>query len=183
MIYNNYCYSQPMNVLATQPKLLKSKNKIFLADGPSFYSHQLTPSHRYVQLGDSTSLVCGTGLDSNPQATITWTAPDGTMIAGNARYDLDNGPDVVALNFSRAVLSDTGVWRCNITMFSEQHIMINGEFSLVASAIIGAPIECTFDLTVICKSMCQLQNFALIYSIGKPATIAIIQNTNPDINV
>ena len=120
------------------------------------------PSYRYVQIGDPLSLVCGTGLDSNPQATITWTAPDGTTIVDNPRYDFGNGPDVVALNFAHTVLNDSGVWHCNIAVFSEQHIVINGELALVESAIIDAPIECTFNLTVICKSMCQLQKFTLL---------------------
>ena len=66
-------------------------------------------------MGDSLSLICGTGLDSNPQATITWTAPDGTIIMDTARYDLDNGLDIVRLNFTHTILSDAGIWRCTAT--------------------------------------------------------------------
>ena len=68
------------------------------------------PTQRYVLLGDPLSLVCGRGLDSNPQATVIWTAPDGTSILDNARYDLENGPGIVRLNFTRTILSDDGVW-------------------------------------------------------------------------
>ena len=62
------------------------------SDLPSFVTQG--PTHQYILLGDSLSLVYGTGLDSNPQATITWTAPDGTTIMDNARYELDNGHDI-----------------------------------------------------------------------------------------
>ena len=57
-----------------------------LADGPSLV---LGPPQHYVLLGDSASLICGTGLDrGNPQATITWTAPNGTEIMDNNRVNI-----------------------------------------------------------------------------------------------
>ena len=82
------------------------------------------PTQHYALLGDPLSLVCGTGLDSNPQAVITWTAPDGTTvtIVDNARYDLEDGPEIVRLNFTNAVMSDTGVWRCVVNATSESYI-------------------------------------------------------------
>ena len=34
-------------------------------------------------------------------------------------YELENGPDVVRLNFMNVTLSDTGVWMCDATVRSE----------------------------------------------------------------
>ena len=69
--------------------------------------------------------MCGTGLDSS-QATITWTAPDGTTIMNNARYNLEDGSDIVRLNVTDAVMSDTGVWRCVVNTISENYIVSEG---------------------------------------------------------
>ena len=85
-----------------------------------------TPTQHYTLLGDHSSLVCGRGLDSNPQATIIWTSPDG-MIVDNARYNLENGSDIVRLNFSRTTLNDSGVWICELVVRSERHVVTNGE--------------------------------------------------------
>ena len=85
------------------------------------------PLRRYVLLNDSLSLVCGTGLDSNPQASVTWMAPDGTTIMDNARYDLENGPLFVRLNFTHTIPSDSGIWKCRILVESEQDVVIDGQ--------------------------------------------------------
>ena len=93
-------------------------------DAPSFTTEG--PTQRYVLLGDSLSLLCGTGLDSNPAATINWTAPDMTTIMDNARYDLENGPEIVRLNFTHTISSDTGVWVCEATAVSDKDIVNDG---------------------------------------------------------
>ena len=103
-------------------------------------------------MGDSLSLVCGRGLDSNPQATITWTAPDGTTVIDNARYGLDNGPDVVRLNFTRTNLSDTGMWRCDILVLSDQHVVRNGSLVRQDRNVIGTPILRDIQLIIVGKS-------------------------------
>ena len=107
------------------------------------------PAQRYVLLGDSLSLLCGSDLDSNPQAIITWTAPDGTTIMDNARYDLENGPDVVRLKFTHTILSDTGVWRCEISVESEQYIVSSGKLVKQDSSRIGDLISFDIQLIVI----------------------------------
>ena len=100
------------------------------------------------------SLVCGRGLDSNPQATITWTAPDQTTIVDNARYDLENGPDIVRLNFTRTILSDSGIWTCEVIMRSERHVVSSeGELIRGGQAVIGTPLRHQFMLTVIGESL------------------------------
>ena len=106
------------------------------------------PTQRYVLLGDSLSLVCGTGLDSNPQAIITWTAPDQSSIMDNARYDIDNGPDIVRLNFTNTVMSNTGIWRCNVIARSERYIVSRGRLVLQDEAMIGS-ISVNIQLIII----------------------------------
>ena len=93
--------------------------------GPSFLSNRLTQTptqHYHAILGDRSSLICGTGLDSNPRSTITWIDPRGATIKENARYDLENGPDFVRLNLSRTILSDNGVWICELIVRSETEV-------------------------------------------------------------
>ena len=108
---------------------------------------------QYALLGESLSLICGTGLDSNPQATITWTAPDTTTIAMNTgRYTLDNGPDV-RLNFSQTIMSDAGIWVCDVRVMSVQTAVSNGSLIEVDSTVIGAPIIRNIQLIIIGESL------------------------------
>ena len=116
-----------------------------VADGPSFQSDgpTQTPTQRYTILGDHSLLIlCGRGLDSNPQATIIWTAPDGTAVMDSTRYDLENGLDIVRLNLSRTVLSDNGLWVCEVVVRSEKHVVTNeGELILGGLAVIRTPLR------------------------------------------
>ena len=100
-------------------------------------------------LGDGVSLVCGTDLDSNPQATITWTAPNGTTVMDNARFNLRNGPDIVRLNLSHTLLSDAGMWRCDIRTEFDQYIVNNGSLVRTNVTVIGAPIQRDIELIII----------------------------------
>ena len=118
-----------------------------VSDGPTFESYG--PTQRYVLLGDSLSLLCGTGLDSNPAATITWTAPDMTTITDNARYDLENGPEIVRLNLLAVERSDAGMWRCDVTVRSEQHVVNNDELVLEEEEVIGTPLTHSVQLMII----------------------------------
>ena len=117
-------------------------------DAPIFTTEG--PRQRYVLLNDSLSLVCGIGLDSNPQASVTWTAPDGTIIVHNARYDLENGPDVVRLNFTRTIPSDSGIWRCRVFSESDQYVVSSGRLVQQDSDLIGEMIV-DIQLTIIGK--------------------------------
>ena len=100
-------------------------------------------------MGDNLSLICGIGLDSNPQATITWTAPDRTTIVDNARYHLEGRPDIVRLNLSHTILSDTGIWRCNIRTESDRYIVNNGSLVQTNVTVIGAPVQRDIELIII----------------------------------
>ena len=101
-------------------------------------------------MGDPLSLVRGTGLDSNPQATITWTAPDETTIVDNDRYDLENGPDIVRLNFTNMITADTGMWVCVATVRSERYVVFEGRLIRQQQALIGS-ITVNIRLIVIGK--------------------------------
>ena len=121
---------------------------LFAADPPSFNFITEGPTHHYALLDDSASLVCGTGLDSNPQATITWTAPDGTTVVDNARYNLDNGPGVVQLNITHTALSDAGIWTCDVMVSSEAHQLNEGRLTLQNNIFIGS-VNVTIQLIII----------------------------------
>ena len=106
------------------------------------------PTRCYVRLNDPLSLVCGYGLESNPDAVITWTAPDGTTIMDNARYDLEDGPEVVRLNFTHTIVDDNGLWRCEVVVTSPQHVPSSGRLVQLDPAVIGEVIT-DVQLTVI----------------------------------
>ena len=130
--------------------LCKQFTKHVISDGPSF--EHTGPTQQYTLLGDtSLSLVCGTGLDSNPQPTITWTDPDGITIADNAQYHLDNGPNVVRLNFTQVFSSDIGVWGCHVTVRSEKYVVINGRLILEEESVIGSTIHHSIQLIAVGK--------------------------------
>ena len=76
-------------------------------------------------------------------------APDGTTIQDNTRYDLENGPDVVRLNFTHTTSSDTGTWRCRIIVMSEQYIVSDGVLVRQSPSRIGEAIYVEVKLTVI----------------------------------
>ena len=109
----------------------------------------LGPVQYYVLLGDGISLVCGTALDSNPQATITWIAPNGSMIMGSTRHSLEYEPEVVQLNFTHSMLSDAGMWRCDIRTESDQYVVSNGSLVRMDPTVIGASIQHKIELTII----------------------------------
>ena len=122
------------------------------SDGPSFYlgGPSEKPTQNNVSLGDPLSLVCGTGLESNPQATITWTAPDGSTLMNNVndRYTVENGPEIVRLNISGTVLNDNGMWLCEVLVTSDRHIARNGTLVLAEQTVIGIPIIHQFVVTL-----------------------------------
>ena len=120
------------------------------------------PTQYYALLNDSLSLICGTGLDSNPRANITWTAPDGTTVMSDSRYHLENGPDTVRLNIANTSLYDSGMWQCEITVESEQHIVNNGKLLNISDPmLIGAPINRKLQVVIIGKIVmnCGTLNF------------------------
>ena len=69
----------------------------------------------------------------------------------STRYDLENGLDIVRLNLSRTILSDNGVWICELVVRSERHVVTSeGKLILGGLAVIGGtPLRHQFTLTVI----------------------------------
>jgi hypothetical protein len=127
----------------------------YYIDGPSFQldGPQQMPTPVYVLLGNPLSLVCGRGLESNPNATIAWLDTNNMAIVDNARYDLESGREVVRLNFTQTILSDTGIWTCEVVARSQRHIVSNGRLVLGETAVIGSPIRHEFMVTVIGESI------------------------------
>ena len=67
----------------------------------------------------------------------------------SARFNLENGPDIVKLNLSHTLLSDTGMWRCDIRTESEQDIMNNGKLVPTNITVIGERIQHDIELIII----------------------------------
>ena len=53
------------------------------------------------------------------------------------------------LNFTHTLLSDAGMWRCNIRTESDQHVVSNGSLVRLDSMTIGTPIQHDIELIVI----------------------------------
>jgi hypothetical protein len=137
-----------------------------IVDGPSLV---LGPPQHYVLLGDSASLVCGAGLDrGNPEATITWTDPDGARVVDDNSFNLENGPDIVRLNLNRTLLSDAGIWRCDIRINSERYIVNNGRLVQINSTMVGAPIQHDIELIIIGE---YTNDYSLYHDINQAVTL------------
>jgi hypothetical protein len=112
------------------------------------------PTLVYVLLGNPLSLVCGRGLESNPEASITWLDTNNMAIMDNDYYDLENGREVVRLNFTQTILNDTGIWTCEVVVRSQRHVVSNhGRLVLGETAVIGSPLRHEFVVTVIGESI------------------------------
>ena len=68
------------------------------------------------------------------------------------RYTLDNGPDV-RLNFSQTIMSDAGIWVCDVRVMLVQTAVSNGSLIEVDSTVIGAPIIRNIQLIIIGESL------------------------------
>lgn len=118
----------------------------------------LGPTQRHVLLYEHLSLVCGTGLDSNPQAAIKWMAPDGTTVIDSDQYSIDNGPSVVMLSIARVTMNEIGVWECEVGVQSDKYTVENGRLVLEGRSVIGTPIHHTIQLIPVGKYILQLQS-------------------------
>ena len=88
-------------------------------------------------------------------------APDGTTVVDNARYNLENGPGTVRLNFTHTILSDNGIWRCDVRVSSAQDVVSSGSLVQQDHNVIGTPIIRDIQLTVIGK--CAVCIICLMY--------------------
>ena len=98
-------------------------------------------------------------------------APDGTTIMDSARYDLEDGPEIVRLNFTHTILSDNGLWRCKVIVESEHYDVSMGRLSPLDSSVIGQPLEADIELTIIGKLECIYNALLYVYNIIRLYTL------------
>ena len=67
----------------------------------------------------------------------------------NARIKLESGPDIVRLNFTHTILSDVGVWRCDVRVVSDQDLVQDEHLVRSNSSIIGIPLRQDLELIII----------------------------------
>ena len=112
---------------------------------------------RYVILeGDSVSLTCGYDLASNPQASITWKYPNGSVVTSDdQRIMTVDEESLVQLNISDVSLSDSGSWTCvievNLTCVGEP-LRENGVSVCDGTELIGR-IQHEIELVVVGKCL------------------------------
>ena len=94
-------------------------------------------------------LVCGTNLDSNPDANITWTGPQGeSVVANNGRYTLFNDRERVRLVINAIQEADMGTWTCIVRV---DGIDVTTESGDVADTLIGSVLMHSIELTIVGK--------------------------------
>ena len=59
-------------------------------------------------------LICGSNLDSNPVANISWTNAKGEPITNSEKYTINNGPEEVSLEIAGVNKDDNGTWTCTV---------------------------------------------------------------------
>ena len=66
-------------------------------------------------------LVIGENLESNPEAVVTWTTPQGeTFKESNGRYTMSSGPEKVQLSISGVSERDNGTWTVAVEVLSTE---------------------------------------------------------------
>ena len=71
--------------------------------------------------GEKLELVCGENLESNPQAKVTWTRPDGkTVTDSGEEYSVISGPEKVGLTVLNVSKTDNGTWNCTVDVSSDE---------------------------------------------------------------
>ena len=103
-----------------------------------------------MSLGDPLELVCGTGLQSNPPATITWRDPNGDVVVDSPRYTLVNDGREVRLILNNTIRSDMGTWMCEVRVNGEDVTTASGDR---ADILIGNE-TLLIDLFFVGKKLC-----------------------------
>lgn len=88
-------------------------------DGPDIVPGPLEQSGR---VGKPVSLLCGTGLESNPMPDIHWRNPNGVLVNDddNSAYIHINDETGVRLDIGCASLFDFGAWTCTFVLPKSQ---------------------------------------------------------------
>lgn len=105
-----------MNVFSVLCQLV-IMSVLLCSDGPSMTKGR----ERYSVLeGNSTALVCGRNVSSNPPATVIWTNPQNESFEkSDDRLIITNGRDIV-LNISKARREDNGTWTCYVNVVVDE---------------------------------------------------------------
>lgn len=111
------------------------------SDGPEI---TFGVEERVVLSNENAMLLCGTGLDSNPAATIIWRNPEGQVVTDGGRFNLINDAGTVRLDFTSATIQDAGSWSCEVRVEMDQVTLPGGE-EIVDDYIVGSPV---FNITL-----------------------------------
>ena len=105
-------------------------------DGPDIV---FGPTERAGRSGDPFSILCGSSLDSNPEATVTWSNPSGIMISDTGRFNfVKNLAGDVMLELTTLLVDDMGVWSCVVTVQGTNVTLPSGDINIGHSSIIGS---------------------------------------------
>ena len=100
----------------------------------------------------------------------------------NDRFNIENGPNIVRLNLTRTLLSDAGMWRCQIRTESEsdEYMSDNNIFVRTNITMIGLPIQREIELMIIGQYWLKLINHYYVNSYlintappGQPHTLSV----------
>ena len=109
--------------------------------------------------GDQADLIFGENLESNPEAVVTWTTPQGvTLRNSNGRYTMSSGPEKVKLSISDVSEKDNGTWTATVEVLStETFENCSGQESLSKKK------EFHIQLIIVGKSNCSMTLSKFIY--------------------
>ena len=91
---------------------------IFILDGPTI--SEVRTKYSFSK-GEQVELIIGKNLESNPEAVVTWTTPQGeTLKHSNGHYIVSSGPDEVQLSIFGVSERDNGTWTVTVEVLSTE---------------------------------------------------------------
>ena len=73
------------------------------------------------------TLICGTDLESNPSAIISWTNPKGTLVMSSDTFTINNGPENVTLEIADIGEGENGTWTCAVEVPKNEPLHCSSE--------------------------------------------------------
>ncbi len=122
---------------------------IFIIVGPSI---ERGPEQRAIPVGEPLSLVCGTNLMSNPQASIRWIDNQGVDVTSPSRLNTFANNTLVSLEFDNTTSQDTGTWSCVVTVVGTDVTQPSPGGGVTPSVTIGE-VTINISLTVVGESI------------------------------
>lgn len=77
-------------------------------------------------MNETKIIICASGLESNPPATIMWTNPEGEIIKNDSKYSyksIISGPEDVTLTIIGVDEKDNGTWTCSISVKDGENVI------------------------------------------------------------